>query len=137
MKWKNFIGLWICLVSWNSLSAQHFIGRNKSEVRELMAEYRKELMEDKSSVNRVYNIVKYVDGLQNQTMLFVFTDDDICQYTKWMCDYSMISKVLAELNESYGNSAGNTWHYTHQGESYTITLTKGDWFFTVTTRKLE
>jgi hypothetical protein len=134
---KTHIGLIICLFLGNTAFSQHFIGEHKAEVKKLMSVHRKELFIDKSSVNRVYNTLKYVDRWQNQTLLFVFSEDDICLYTKWMCDYSMMNKVVSELNEKYQQSAENTWHYKQRKKPYIITLSTGEWFFTITTRKEE
>jgi hypothetical protein len=127
----------ICLVINTSVSSQHFIGEHKSDVKKLMGEHRKELFIDESSVNTVFNTLKYVDRMSRQTLLFVFSEEDICLYHKWMCDFSMMNKVKSNLNSDYKQSAENTWHYEHEKQNYIITLTTGDWFFTVTTRKDE
>jgi hypothetical protein len=134
---RTFISIFIMLTGSLTVPAQHFIGLDKTEVKKLMAEHRKELFIDESSVNTVFNTLKYIDRFQNQTLLFVFTEDDICAYSKWMCDYSMMNKVIAELNSEYRQSATNTWHYREKDKPYIITLTTGDWFFTITTRKEE
>lgn len=137
MDWKQTISLIGCLLVSGAVSSQHFIGEDKIRVKELMEDHNREVFLDGSSVNTVYNTLKYVDRTGNQTMLFVFTDDDVCQYIKWMCDYSMMNRVVAGLNSRYEQSAGDSWHYEFRGEPYIITLTTGDWFFTVTTRKEE
>ena len=102
-----------------------------------MTEHRKELFIDESSKNTVFNTLKYVDRMKRQTLLLVFSEDDICQYSKWMCDYTMMNKVIADMNGEHEQSATNTWHYKEKGIPYIITLTTGDWFFTITTRKEE
>ncbi len=124
-----------CLVMPVQVSGQHFIGKHKTDVRELMGKEMKLLYEDDHSVNRVYNTVKYIDRLGDQTLLFVFSEQDTCLYSKWMCDYSMLNVVIAGLNGKYTQSAEDTWSYIHDNEPYIITLTAGDWYFTVTTRK--
>ena len=114
---------------------QHFIGKHKVEVKELMGQHMKELYEDENSVNRVYNTVKYIDRLGNQTLLFVFSKQDTCMYSKWMCDYTMLNSVIAQLNGKYPQSAEDTWTYDQDEQPYIITLTAEDWYFTITTRK--
>ena len=106
-------------------------------MKNLMAEHRKELFIDASSVNTVFNTLKYIDRMRNQTLLFIFSEDDICLYTQWMCDYSMLNKVISDLNSTYKQTAENSWHYEHKNEPYIITLTTGEWFFTITTRKAD
>jgi len=116
------------------VEAQHYIGKHKAEVRELMKKYEKELHEDQSSRNTAYNMIKYIDNNGNQTLIYVFTEEDTCKYSKWMYDYSMLNKVVSGLNKSYEQSADDSWHYTHEGEPYRKTLKAGDWFFTITTK---
>lgn len=131
------VNIWLVLsLTWPvQVSGQHFIGRHKTEVKELMAEKMKQLYEDEHSVNTVYNTVKYIDRLGDQTLLFVFSEQDTCLYSKWMCDYSMLNSVMASLNGKYSQSAEDTWSYVHDKESYIIILTAGDWYFTITTKK--
>ena len=100
----------------------------------MMKENRNELYEDTSSKNPVYNMIKYVDNLSNQTLIYLFTEQDTCLYSKWMCDYSMLNMVVSGLNEKYEQSAENSWYYTHEGLDYRIALSTGDWFFTITTK---
>jgi hypothetical protein len=135
MKWfvNIFLSAWLALPV--QVSGQHFIGRHKKEVRDLMKKEREDLHEDDLSVNRVYNTLKYVDRTGNQTLLFVFSEQDTCLYSKWMCDYSMLNAVMAELNGKYSASANDTWRYVYDNEPYVITLTAGDWYFTITTKK--
>jgi hypothetical protein len=130
---KILIIVWLLLPV--QVKGQHFIGMHKSRVKELMEQHRKELYEDETSVNRIFNTVKYIDRLGDQTLLFVFSEQDTCLYSKWMCDYSMLNSVIAGLNIQYLQSAEDTWSYTHDEQPYKITLTTGDWYFTITTRK--
>jgi hypothetical protein len=125
----------ICLIIPGEVSGQHFIGKHKSKVKELMDSEMKQLHEDQHSVNTVYNTVKYIDRLGNQTLLFIFSEQDTCLYSKWMCDYSMLNSMMATLNGKYSQSAENTWSYIHDQERYIISLTTGEWFFTITTKK--
>ena len=92
------------------------------------------LYEDNTSRNPVVNMVKYVDNLSTQTLIYVFTEEDTCMYSKWMCDYSMLNKVVGDLNGKYKQSAEDSWHYANEGQNYRITLTAGDWYFTITTK---
>jgi len=99
-----------------------------------MKENKNELYEDNTSKNPVYNMVKYIDNLGNQTLIYFFSDQDTCLYSKWMCDYSMLNKVVSGLNEKYRQSAEDTWHYTQDDREYRVSLTTGEWYFTISTR---
>jgi len=134
MKWLVNILFLIYLAIPVQVSGQHFIGRHKTEVKEMMVEKMKQLYEDDHSVNTVYNTVKYIDRLGNQTLLFVFSEQDTCLYSKWMCDYSMLNSVISNLNGKYPQSAEDTWSYVHDQKQYIISLTAGDWYFTITTK---
>ena len=135
MKWILYILTIICLIIPGEVTGQHFIGKHKTKVKELMDSEMKQLYEDDHSMNTVYNTVKYIDRLGDQTLLFVFSEQDTCLYSKWMCDYSMLNSVMAKLNGKYSQSAEDTWGYVHDQEPYIITLTTGEWFFTITTKK--
>ncbi len=134
MKWLPCILIMIILAIPVRAGGQHFIGVHKSDVKKMMKESWKELYIDDSSRNPVYNMVKYIDKLGNQTLIYFFSEEDTCLYSKWMCDYSMLNKVVSGLNEKYESTAEDSWHYTHDGLRYRITLTAGDWFFTITTK---
>lgn len=134
MKLLSGILLIVFLAFPGRVESQHYIGKHKSEVRELMFKNDKELHEDKTSRNTVYNMVKFIDNNGNQTLIYVFSENDTCIYSKWMCDYSMLNKVVTGLNESYEQSGEDSWYYKHEGSNYRITLTAGDWFFTITTK---
>lgn len=132
MKWLTLI-LIVLLVPARA-EGQHYIGKHKSEVKQGMKEDSRDLFLDETSRNPVYNMIKYVDNLGNQTLIFFFSEEDTCLYSKWMCDYSMLNKVVSELNGKYQASAEDSWHYTSEGKDFRIKLTTGDWFFTITTK---
>jgi hypothetical protein len=113
---------------------QNYIGLHKEQVKDTMKEDRKDLSEDNNSRNTAYNMVKYIDNLGNQTLYYFFSEQDTCLYSKWICDYSMLNKVVSGLNEKYEQSAEDSWQYTDKGQRYRIILTTGEWFFTITTR---
>lgn len=123
-----------CLAVPARAGAQHYIGKHKSEVRKLMKENMKNLHEDNTTRNMVFNMVKYIDNRGNQTLTYFFSEQDTCLYSNWLCDYSMLNKVVADLNKKYEQSAEDSWYYMHDGRKYTITLTTGEWFFTIKTR---
>ncbi len=134
MKYASVIGLILCLAIPARAWGQHYIGLHKDEVKDTMKQYRKDLYEDNSSRNTVYNMVKYIDNLGNQTLYYFFSEQDTCLYSKWVCDYSMLNKVVADLNRNFEQTAEDSWYYSHGGQEYRITLTTGEWFFTVTTK---
>lgn len=102
-----------------------------------MRENRRDLFLDESSRNTIYNLLKYIDRNQTQTLLFVFDENDTCQYYKLMYDYSFINKIQEEFDEKYMRSEGGLWHYLEEGRKFQVTLKKEDWFFSVLTKEVE
>jgi hypothetical protein len=119
-----------------SVRAQIFIGKDKESVKLLMKEKR-EFALDESSVNTAYNTLKFVDNRGSRTYLFLFDDNDICTLSKLMCDYSFLEKTKKQLDEDYTTGEEGQWTHTEVGINYLITLRKGDWFFSVLTKKAE
>lgn len=117
------------------LQAQQYIGLHKDVIKEMMKSGNKEMYLDKSTVNNTYNYLKYVDALDEQTLLYFLDNEDKCKLIRHMCDYSMLDEKVEELNESYTKTADDTWQYKEGGEIYEITLEEGEWYFTITTRK--
>jgi hypothetical protein len=134
MKTLSCILIIISLAIPGRVWGQHFIGLHKSDVINTMKESNRQLYIDDASRNPVYNMLKYIDNRGNQTLLYFFSEEDTCLYSKWMCDYSMLNKVVSGLNEKYEANSDDSWHYSHEGKGYRITLTTGDWFFTITTK---
>lgn len=128
----SFFMVWVSF----GLTAQHFIGKSKDEVRKLMAEYQKEMTEDETVKNPVFDLIRYSDRFENQTVLFVFKDG-LCSYSKKMCDYSQMKEITKELNDAYTRSNDSTWYYQADCNEYIISLKKQEWYFVIDTRKLE
>jgi hypothetical protein len=134
MKILSIILVICCLVFPGQVLGQNYIGKHKSEVKQMMSENRKDLYIDTSSRNTVYNMLKYIDNLGMQTLYYFFTEQDTCIYSKWICDYSMLNRVVAGLNEKYEQSAEDSWYYTEDGIEYAIKLAAEDWYFSITTK---
>jgi hypothetical protein len=102
-----------------------------------MKENRKDLFLDESSRNTVYNLLKYVDRNETQTLYFVFNENDTCQYYKLSCDYSLLKKIQKNMDEKYTKSEEGIWHFTEEGKRFKVTLKKEEWFFSVLTKEID
>lgn len=116
------------------LQAQNYIGMHKDQIIETMKETEKQLKLNTSTVNPHYNYLKYEDKINEITVLFFLSEDDMCTLVRKMCDYSNINEVVNELDEKYNSAGMNKWYYKENGQRYIVELTEEDWFFTVTTR---
>jgi hypothetical protein len=134
---RTFISIMALTTCLPLSSAQHFIGEKKDEVRRLMSEHVKGLFEDTSSSNPAINMIKYTDRLQNQTMIFVFDDEDNCRYSKHMCDYGLLNRMKDKLDKEYRRLNDSTWTYENEGSDFNITLKIDEWYFVIDTRKAE
>ena len=112
--------------------AQNYIGMHKDEIIETVKASDKSLKLNTSTVNPHYNYLKFEDRINEITVLFFLSEEDKCTLVRKMYDYSNINDVLVQLNSSYKKAGNNAWYYADKGTKYTIVLTEGDWFFTVT-----
>jgi hypothetical protein len=101
-----------------------------------MSEYQKKLVEDETAKNTIYDMIKYSDRSENQTVIFVF-NDGLCSYSKRMCDYSLLKEITRQLDAANTRANDTIWYYQAEGAEYIISLKKEKWFFIIDTRKLE
>ena len=116
-------------------NAQNFIGMHKTEIVMVMKETQKDFKLNTDVVNKKYNYLKFEDRINEQTVLYFLDEEDNCTYIRFMSDYSNYNSVLDSLNTKYTRKNDNTWNYTDKGSIYVIYLEKGEWFFTVNTKK--
>ena len=116
-------------------NGQEFIGKHKEEVKQIMRAERKDVHIDQSSRNTVYNLLKYVDGLNTQTILFVFNDNDTCIFYKTIYDYLYLRQVERELNQKYTKASSGRWYFYSGNNTYIVTLKKEKWYFSVLVNK--
>lgn len=119
------------------LPAQNLIGYTKAEILRIMKEEHRDYVLNTSTKNPVYRYLKYEDRTRTRTILFFLSEDDKCTYFKFLGDYSYLKTKTAELNEKYRKINESTWMETRGDEKFRIELEKGEWFFTVTTRKAD
>jgi hypothetical protein len=119
------------------INGQNYIGLHKDEIISLMDETKSDFRLNKGVVNKAYNYLKYEDKVNEQTLLFFLDEDDCCTYVRLMSDYANLSDVLDSLNSNYRKDSEDKWTYRDQDETYTVSLKKEDWFFTVSTKKEE
>jgi hypothetical protein len=116
-------------------SGQHFIGMHRNDIIDEMKSSHKSFQLNTTNVNPHYNYLKYEDHINEITILYFLSDEDRCTLVRKMYDYSNINDVERELNEKYDKVGKNEWEYSHLLQRYSVSLTEGDWFFTVTIKK--
>jgi hypothetical protein len=120
-----------------SLKAQHIIGMPKVQLEKEMKKIYPGYVLDNSSINHTYKYLKYINKWEERTLLVFLSEGDTCVSTKLMCDFSAIEDVKKELNTNYTEAGTDQWIYSVKGIVYMVKLKRGDWFFTVFTKKKE
>jgi hypothetical protein len=116
--------------------APNFIGMQKNEIIEAMREEHHDFVRDDTFVNQSFNYLKFVDRNEERTLLFFLSDEDLCTSIRLMGDYAGIDVTLNELNSSFHKLNDSTWLDSQDGHHFQISLKKGEWFYTVTTKKV-
>jgi len=111
--------------------SQNLTGKNKVEVEKQINSLYHGFIVDKSTVNRTYKYLKYIDKSNEQTLLVFLSENDVCTATKLMSSYSNLPQVKNELNKRYKPAGKDTWRYTEKGIKYLVKLKREDWFFAV------
>jgi len=115
--------------------SQNLIGYHSDDIKKIMRETQNEFRLNNNTKNEYYNYLKYENRFGTKTFLFFLSENDTCKYTKLMCDHSELKKTLKMLNENYKPVNENIWNEEKNGEKYTITLKKEQWFFTIITKR--
>jgi hypothetical protein len=124
----------ILAIALPDMDAQNYIGMQKDEIIQEMKKMHLSYKLNSSAVNPYYKYLKYEDKINEITILFFLSDDDVCTLVRKMCDYANINDEVDELNQRYKSIDKNNWKYEDKGKTYIVTLEEGEWYFTVTTK---
>lgn len=83
-------------------------------------------------VNSKFSYLKYTDNSDNQTMLFFLSPDSVCRSVRIICDVSMKSQKIKELNSHYRRNGENQWIDRRNGKEYLIEIMEGKWSCVIT-----
>lgn len=120
-----------------ALFSQNLISNTESEIKAIMKERYNDFRLNTTTRNPSYRYLKYENSMNSETLLFFLSEDGVCTHYKYMGDYALYGSKIAELNRKHKKAGKNSWLEELNGEKYSIELTKGEWFFTLTTRKME
>ena len=111
-----------CICSYS----QNLIGYKGNEILKYMKENRHD-MNNNNVVNSKFSYLKYSDNSENQTMLFFLNPDSVCRSVRIICDISMKSQKVKELDSKYLKNGENKWIDKKAGKVYFIELMEGKW----------
>jgi hypothetical protein len=78
-------------------------------------------------VNSKFSYLKYSDNSENQTVLFFLNPDSVCRSVRIICDVSMKSQKMKELDSQYMKKGENMWIDTRNGKEYLVEIMEGKW----------
>lgn len=113
------------------LNAQTMVGLSKEEVAARVKDEYKSFKKDASIVKQRFNYLKYVNGTRTRTWIIYFTDEDICNTSKLICDYSDYEDMVLDLQSKYRQTGQNTWEYMEGNDTIHVELIKQEWYFTI------
>jgi hypothetical protein len=109
-----------------SAQSQNLIGFKRQEIRKYMKENQQE-MNYNNVVNSRFSYLKYSDNLERLTVLFFLNPDSVCKNVRIICDSSIKSQKVNELNARYTKSGENKWIDRRNGKEYVIEINDGKW----------
>ena len=118
--------------------AQNYIGLHKSEIQQKAPNAYPGFVFEKEVENGKKSFIKYVNSFDEQTLLFILDEKGYCTSISRMYNTWHFSQVKNELNKKYVKKDTKKdsliWLEYSNNKVYEITLKKGEWYLTVTTR---
>jgi hypothetical protein len=111
--------------------SQNLIGYNDLEIKMFMRENRKD-MNINNVRNNKFKYLKYSDNSDSQTILFFLTDDSVCKSVRVICDSTVKTEKIKELNSNYKKAGENRWIDNHNGKKYLIEVKDETWSTVIT-----
>jgi hypothetical protein len=111
-------------------NGQNLVGYKGKDILRYMKINHRE-MNLNSVVNNKFSYLKYSNNLETQTILFFLNADSVCSNERIVSDKSLKSLKLKEFDSRYLKKGDNKWIDRHDGKSYKIELSEGEWSFVI------
>ncbi len=121
--------LFFCILS---LKSQGFIGRHEGNIMQVMDGEHPRLVLQSDTRNSSFRYLKYISHDSEETWVIFLDDKGLCKGVRITCANSRYENRIRELNELYQSGGINRWSYTENNEKIDVSLTRDDYFFTVT-----
>lgn len=128
---KIYFFMAVLLLTGLNSNSQNLIGYKAIDIKKYMSENRSDMNLDKVN-NKSFSYFKYSDKYDAQTVLFFLTPDSVCKNVRIVCNNSIRSTKLKELDSVYSKSGENTWTDKRSGKNYRVSLIDDDWSFSIT-----
>jgi hypothetical protein len=106
--------------------SQNLIGYKEKEILKYMKENRHD-MNYNNVVNSKFSYLKYSDNSEDQTVLFFLNPDSVCRSVRIICDVTMRSQMMKELDSHYLKTGENKWIDKRDGRKYLVEFMEGKW----------
>jgi len=128
--------LLVLLISIIAISGftQNFIGQHKQDIQKNVKQAYPGFYFEKEVENGKKSFLKYVNTLEEQTILFIIDEKGYCTSMARMYNTWLFSKIKKELDSKFKSTGSLSWLEQSNGRDYEIVLKKGKWFITVITR---
>jgi hypothetical protein len=123
----------LCVIAFQGI-AQNYIGLHKIEIQQKAPKAYPGFVFEKEVENGKKSFIKYVNSFDEQTLLFILDEKGYCTSISRMYNTWLFSQVKNELNKKYTKKDSLIWLEYSNNKVYEITLKKGEWYITVTTR---
>lgn len=117
-----------------SSKSQNYIGFHKDSIRVRMKVEYPAFAFAKEIQNEDRSFIKFENGFEEQTLLFVLNAQGYCTSVSRMYNTWLFNRLKDDLNKKYGESKKLIWIENMGGKEYEVELRKGEWFVTVVTR---
>lgn len=134
---KLLINIVFLLVSIITVQSQNYIGLHKFDIQKQMEENMSNFTLDNSTKNKTYKYLKYVDRINEETLLYFLSSNDYCTSSRLISDYSNLNSRTKQLDKEYEKIDKTTWTYKVGSKEYIVKLKKEEWFFLIVTKKKE
>jgi len=118
------------LISMN-LNGQNLIGYSEQEIRQYMTDNQKNMKFQSFVNNSTFKYLKYSDNDETVTTLFFLNEKLACKSVRFICDKSLKTAKIKELNSLYKKVSDNEWVEIKNGKNYRIDLKEDEWSFNV------
>jgi hypothetical protein len=130
---KAILVLFLFVICFNA-TGQNLIGYHEKDIRIFMKEKQKNMTFQSFTNNSTFKYLKYCNQDETQTLLFFLTSDSVCKSERLVCDKSLKSQKIREMDSAYKKSGENTWTETKNNKKYLIELKEEAYTFNITIR---
>ncbi|PIP55179.1 MAG: hypothetical protein COX07_01245 [Bacteroidetes bacterium CG23_combo_of_CG06-09_8_20_14_all_32_9] len=107
------------------------IGLTKTEVQKQMLVNFPKFAANFFGISTNINTLKYIDSKTDRTLIFYFTKENKCQYSKMIEDMDLIDARIKEFNIKYKPNGTLQWTESKNGKNYKIKIEKEEYIFNV------